>query len=754
MANEIEIPLKLSGVQSLKAELVSLKAGIADASDPEQMAALAAKAGEVSEKIKDANEQLSEMSKGSSLGKVSEAFHDIKEDINSIDFAGATKKMDKFSEASAESAKSLDKGATFAQRYGEELQPLTTRLGEAEDRLYELALAGEKTSQEYQDLLDTVSRYRRVQIETDQVVDGASQTMAQKLGGSLGGVTSAFELAQGAAGAFGASGEAIEKSLLKVQSAAAIAQGFQGIKEAIPSIKALGASFKGLGVTILSNPIFLIAGVVAAIVVGIGIFLNKIGVLQKVLDFLMIPINALIDGFKELTDWLGLTSYAAEENARKMEKANEKAFKSSEKRTAAISDQYDIEIAKANAAGKDTTDLELKKSKAITDAAKKRVADARKEYAELKGLSDKDSIERRKALRKRIEDENKIVKDGSKERKLIEIADDAEQKAKDDKAKEEAKQKAADQAKAYKDGKAAIQKEIAAANKLVIDSGKTQSQKEIDDTKAKYAALIAEAKKYKQDVTALEAARDLEINTIRKESANEFVKIETKKATDIVSGLVNTRNQSLQIQSEGNMKAFEDQQKYNEAVIAADESLAQAKLGAAKGLISGLTELAGENKKLANALFLVDKALAIGEIIVNTQKEISGYYANPTWKLLPDGGVALASAAAAGAKIRAATSIGTIVASSISKFMGGGGASVQTPSAGGGGGGGSANVGNSAVPSFVPGNLFGQGNAANNAGAPQSMEQGQNITVTAVVSETEITATQNKVNKIMKNSVL
>jgi hypothetical protein len=196
------------------------------------------------------------------------------------------------------------------------------------------------------------------------------------------------------------------------------------------------------------------------------------------------------------------------------------------------------------------------------------------------------------------------------------------------------------------------------------------------------------------------------------------------------------------------------QQKYNEAVIAADESLAQAKLGVAKGLISGLTELAGENKKLANALFLVDKALAIGEIIVNTQKEISGYYANPTWKLLPDGGLALASAAAAGAKIRAATSIGTIVASSISKFMGGGGASVQTPSSGGGGGGGSANVGNSAVPSFVPGNLFGQGNAANNAGAPQSMEQGQNITVTAVVSETEITATQSKVNKIMKNSVL
>lgn len=637
MANEIEIPLKLSGVQSLKAELRSLKAAIAEASDPEQMAALAQKAGEVADRIKDANEQVAVFTTGSKFEAVSNSFAMIGNDLASLDFEGAAEKAETF----------------------------------------------------------------------------------QKTVGSLG--------------------------------KADITGAIKGLGKTVTT---LGSTFVKLGVQILANPIFLLTAVITAIVVAIGVFLNKIGVLQKVLDFLMTPINALIDGFKELTDWLGLTSYAAEENARKMEKANEKAFKSSEKRTEAISDQYDIEIARAKAAGKDTTDLELKKSKAITDAAKKRVADARKEYAELKGLSDKDSIERRKALRKRIEDENKIVKDGSKERKLIEIADDAEQKAKDDKAKEEAKAKAAENAKAYAAGRAAIQKEIAAANKLVIDSGKTQQQKEIDDTKAKYAALIAEAKKYKQDVTALEAARDLEINTIRKESANEFVKIETKKATDIVSGLVNTRNQSLQIQSEGNMKAFEDQKKYNEAVIAADESLAQAKLGAAKGLISGLTELAGENKKLANALFLVDKALAIGEIIVNTQKEISAISANPTWSLLPDGGASLKIPAIAAAKIRAATSIGTIVASSISKFMGGGGASVQTPSAGGGGGGGSANVGNSAVPSFVPGNLFGQGNAANNAGAPQSMEQGQNITVTAVVSETEITATQNKVNKIMKNSVL
>jgi hypothetical protein len=439
-----------------------------------------------------------------------------------------------------------------------------------------------------------------------------------------------------------------------------------------------------------------------------------------------------------------------------MEKANEKAFKSSEKRTEAISDQYDIEIAKAKAAGKDTTDLELKKSKAISDAAKKRLGDARKEYAELKGLSDKDSIERRKALRKRIEEENKIVKDGSKERKMIEIADNAEQKAADDKAAEERKAKAAENAKAYAAGRAAIQKEIAAANKLVVDSTKTQSQKEIDDTKAKYAALIAEAKKYKQDVTSLEAARDLEINTIRQESANEFVKLETKKSTDIVKGLVDTKTKELQIQGEGNMKSFEDQQVADAKIIAAAAAVEEQKRAiqqqglevASQGvkLIAGIFE---KSRGVQKAAVIAESAIGIAKMIIANKAANVGALATPQ---------AIATSGASAVPVIALNNIstaigiaGNIAATAKALQSLGGGSAPTAPSVGGGGG---SAGGSSSVPSFVPGNLFGQGNAANNVGAPNGMESGQNFTVTAVVSETEITATQSKVNKIMKNSVL
>ena len=66
-----------------------------------------------------------------------------------------------------------DTGATFANVYGE-MQPLTTRMGEAEDRLYELALAGKTATKEYQDLLKVTQNYLRVQQQVDLQVDAGA----------------------------------------------------------------------------------------------------------------------------------------------------------------------------------------------------------------------------------------------------------------------------------------------------------------------------------------------------------------------------------------------------------------------------------------------------------------------------------------------------------------------------------------------------------------------------------------------------
>ena len=134
------------------------------------------------------------------------------------------------------SARSVDK--TFEEVYGD-LQPLTTRMGEAEDRLYELALAGQSATQEYQDLLQTVANYRKVQIQTDMVVDASATTFDSKLGGALQGVTSAFAGVQGAMALTGNQSEELEQALLKVQGAMALAEGVRGIREGATAFKAM-----------------------------------------------------------------------------------------------------------------------------------------------------------------------------------------------------------------------------------------------------------------------------------------------------------------------------------------------------------------------------------------------------------------------------------------------------------------------------------------------------------------------------------
>ena len=682
MSNEVEIPLKLSGVQSLKAELRSLKAAIAEASDPEQMAALAAQAGQVADRIKDANDAVNVFASGSKFEQISNSFGGIRDSIMSLDFEEAS-----------------DKAKVFAKNLG-----------------------------------------------------GLN---AQDISKSMKGLTS--------------------------------------------TITTMGGAFVKLGMQILANPIFLLVAVVTAIVVAIGVFLNKIGVLQKVLDFLMIPINALIDGFKELTDWLGLTSYAAEENARAMEKANEKAFKSSEKRTEKISDQYDIEIAKAKAAGKDTTKLEMDKSTAISKAASKRLGDARKEYSELKGLTDKDSIERRKSLRKRIEEENKIIKDGSKERKLMAIQEAADQAAADKQAKEEAKAKNEEAAKKYQDGLKAIQAEINAANKLVLDSTKTQQQREIDDVKTKYDALITEAKKYKKDITGLEAAKNLEIDAINKAAADvelarqqalsqklvEFQNAELDREEAIQEVIyqagLNARQKEIQertyyydnLIAEANRygadakilqdnqrkelaeinKKFDDQEKAEIKqkaleTINNEKAIRDAKIEIASSVAQGLGAIGEAFIKDQKKLEKFNKAQALIQIGIDTAKAISSLVAMSSANPLNSvtGGAAGIAQYAAGI-VQIVTNIAKAKALLTNP--------TSTPSPNGtGGGGNESSSPSSSVPSFVPGNLFGQGNAANNVSQSQGVETNQTITVQAVVSETEMTGVQNKVSKIIQNSVL
>ena len=89
----------------------------------------------------------------------------------------------------------------------------------------------------------------------DKISDAKSLTDAfnpdakfKAVTGALTGVAGGFSVVTGALGAFGKQNESVEKALLKVQSAMAIASGAQAIGESIDSFKQLGAVIKATSI--------------------------------------------------------------------------------------------------------------------------------------------------------------------------------------------------------------------------------------------------------------------------------------------------------------------------------------------------------------------------------------------------------------------------------------------------------------------------------------------------------------------------
>ena len=97
--NEVEIPLKVTGIGAIKAELRELKGAIADATDPESIAKLSQRAGELKDKLSDANEAVNNFATGSKFEQVSNSLGGIKDSLLSLDFAEAQQKAQVFASA-------------------------------------------------------------------------------------------------------------------------------------------------------------------------------------------------------------------------------------------------------------------------------------------------------------------------------------------------------------------------------------------------------------------------------------------------------------------------------------------------------------------------------------------------------------------------------------------------------------------------------------------------------------------------------
>jgi hypothetical protein len=657
-----EINIKLNGIAQIRSELKALKGELANATDPKQMADLAEKAGELSDKLKDANERAAVFASGSRFEQTSNAFGLMSSQLMSMDFEGAS-----------ESAK------LFAGNLGK--------------------------------------------------IDGKT-----------------------------------------------ISSGLKGLGSTIGSV---GGAFLKLGAQLLINPIFLLVAVIGAIVAGLYMLADRLGFVTKFVDFLTQAFKPLIDMIKWFLDLMGLTSFAADEALAKTTAALEEE---KEKRQEVIG-LMDQKIALLDAEGKSTLALRIERNKYMQeeinnnlklleimdnnflnqtklykDTVKENKAKAHEIKVEEVKLNQevinegqkaaeaqKQFLADRLAATRLIQDltlgvmqdgvEKELQANTYKYERLREDLLKNEKLNKDERAKidalyvKEAEQTANAINKKYVDAEVKKQAEL---NKVIKDAQllraqeeedffalydqntRSQAQLEEDAVREKYFNLIEQAKQYGLDTQELEKRQQEEIAKIQdearaKKEAEEKAEFDrrVKIAEDYAGSLNNLAETVFTVSNRFGKQDEESKEKRakRQFQVAKALQLSMAIMDGFKAVTTSLSMSPVAIGPVPNPAGIASLAFAVTTSLANIAKIASTQYG--------------------------------------SKSTGGGAGGSSAPM----GGGATPNTGG--TPSF---SLFGQGNDMNTTSAPKDQET--SLTVKAVVVESDVTSTQNKVKKMQENATL
>lgn len=498
----------------------------------------------------------------------------------------ASKEFDNFAKsikAVDTSATNLD--ATFEEVYGD-LQPLTTRMGEAEDRLYELALAGKQGTQEFKDLLTSVGNYRKVQIQTDMVVDNAATTMSQKLTGSLNAAAGGFALVQGSMALFGAESEDVEQAILKVQSAMAISQGVETIREGAKSVQALGAAIR-------STTVFQKAAAAAQYVWNAAMAANPIGLVVASIAALLVGGYKLIKFFKDSSDANEKAAASTIKNTNALKQQSISAAQSSNKLKTYNDQQYAMAQA-SGASSEELRKLALKHKEEEVALNKKNAILAQSTFlrqrdtlAALKNSDASDEViaNQEKLVQetyKSFKKQNEILSNSYKERAALrnssKVAEVAEERTRLD--------------------------EITAKNKEAY-------QKRLDDQKE--AAEKAKEEREK----AAQAERDFFIgidNANRERKVAEALLKEESDAKTLEAATADADRLN---------KEAEDNNKRSLDNIAREEAEAKAKTAIRMKSLDDLTTIFGAESRLGKAFLIAKQLLQARELAMEMSKTIT-----------------------------------------------------------------------------------------------------------------------------------
>jgi hypothetical protein len=667
----------------------------------------------------------------------------IEIDVSTVQAVGGLDNLSKALEKVDASAKGVD--ATFEEVYGD-LKPLTARMGEAEDRLYELALAGQSASQEYKDLLASVGQYRQVQMKTDMVVDAAATTFDTKLGGALQGATSAFAGIQGAMALTGGQSEELEAAILKVQGAMALAEGVRGLREGSVAFKALGTSAKAALNGIKT-------GIAAT---GIGVLLVALGAVVAYWDDIKEAVNGVSSEQEELNtktqanldaEQKKLDTIGNQDNILKLQGKSEKEIlKTKIAQTDQVIKASEIQIEQSIATAKAQTEAAKRNKEILADVLKFMLVPltALLKTVDLVGdaLGKDFGLEEKafSALSNLVFDPKKTQEEGNA---VVAEQKKALEKLKNDRAglqisinniDNQSAKDASDKRKEANDKAIQNEKDKADALERIrqgeIDTEAERRAEELRQVQEQYKLLIAEAEKYYGE------------NSAKVLSLKEAQRTKEKELTDKFKEEDRVKEEEYWIvESEKAVARDAEAKTRREKEIADEQAVADAKLAIQNaqldnvsggiGLLKGIFE---KNKGIQKGLLIAENAAGIAKIIINTMAGNA--------KTVGTMGVIPAAPFVAANNISAGIGIATSIAATAKGLaaLGGGGAGSSSSVPSGGSGGGAP------APSF---------NVVGNSGVNQIAQTlGAQQPVQAYVVASNVTTQQSLDRNIVANASL
>jgi hypothetical protein len=326
--------------------------------------------------------------------------------------------------------------------YAKTTDAATGRIGELEDKLYDLALAGQSNTKEFKDLVKEVANVRRAVIETDAQVDSLAQrgSSIKSFAQSVELVGVAFQAAEGAQALFGTDSEELQKTLVRLNAimaiTSAIEQGRQILLEQITAktgIAAIATRAYALAVgtstgALKAFRLALAATGIGLIVIGLIALVQNFDKVKKafsdfaelkpentflkigkaIVDTALVPINLLIKGIEKVQN---LIDPAKE--VQKNKGVVEAFIKAEEKRVEARAAAIDRAIALAQAEGKETVNLEIEKEKLFLDFAKRKLkilTDNEKTIAQINKLTGQDLSDFQFDLQQEVLDRENNIK--------------------------------------------------------------------------------------------------------------------------------------------------------------------------------------------------------------------------------------------------------------------------------------------------------------------------------------------------------